>query len=172
MEWVFFVAFGLVALVGSLGVILSRNAVHSALFLLLNFAATALLFLLLGAQFLALAQVLVYAGAIVVLFIFAVMLIGNETVDDFVARERPVLRGVAAVLVLAFVATVGYTLIAARWAPAAGAPEFGAVESVGRVLLTSYLLPFELASVILLAAMIGAIILAARTKPPLGRPEE
>ncbi len=172
MEWVFFLAFGVIALVGGLGVILSRNAVHSALFLLLNFAATALLFLILGAQFLALAQVLVYAGAIVVLFIFAIMLIGNETVDDFVARERPALRVIAAVVVVTFVGVVGYTLAYTAWPAARGLRDFGAVESVGRLLLQTYLLPFELASVILLAAMIGAIILAARTKPPLGRPEE
>ncbi len=172
MEWVFFLAFGVIALVGGLGVILSRNAVHSALFLLLNFAATALLFLILGAQFLALAQVLVYAGAIVVLFIFAIMLIGNETVDDFVARERPALRVIAAVVVVTFVGVVGYTLAYTAWPAARGLQDFGAVESVGRLLLQTYLLPFELASVILLAAMIGAIILAARTKPPLGRPEE
>lgn len=172
MEWLFFVLFGLIAVVGALGVIGSRNAVHSALFLLLNFAATALLFLLLGAQFLALAQVLVYAGAIVVLFIFAVMLIGNETVDDFVARERPILRAIAVIVVLTFVLVAGYSGLRTSWGRPQGLPNFGAVESVGRTLLTGYLLPFELASVILLAAMIGAIVLAARTKPPLGRPEE
>ena len=172
MEWVFFALFGVLALVGSAGVILSRNAVYSALFLLLNFAATALLFLLLGAQFLALAQVLVYAGAIVVLFIFVVMLIGNETVDDFIARERPWLRLGAVGFFAVFILVAGYSMITTGWQAARGLADYGAVESVGKLLYTRYLLPFELASVILLAAMIGAIILAARTRPPLGRPEE
>jgi len=172
MEWFFFALFGLAALVGSLGVVLSRNAVHSALFLLLNFAASALLFLLLGAQFLAMAQILVYAGAIVVLFIFVVMLIGNETMDDFVARERPALRLAALALVVLFLAGGVYAVFFAGWPAASGLADYGAVESVGRLLFTRYLLPFELASVILLAAMIGAIILAGRTRPPLGRPEE
>ncbi len=172
MEWLFFALFALVALVGSLGVVLSRNAVHSALFLLLNFVAIALLYILLQAQFLAMAQILVYAGAIVVLFIFVVMLIGNDTIDDFVARERPVLRVLALVLVVLFAAAMAYVSFLAPAGTPAGAPQFGSVESVGQVLLSQYVLPFELASVILLAAMIGAIILAARTKPPLGRPEE
>ncbi len=172
MEWVFFGLFGVLALVGSVGVVVSRNAVHSALFLLVNFAATALLFLVLGAQFLALAQVLVYAGAIVVLFIFVVMLVGNETVDDFVARERPWLRWAAVGFFLVFIAVAGYSLVMSGWEAAKGLADYGAVERVGAVLYREYLLPFELASVILLAAMIGAIILAARTRPPLGRPEE
>lgn len=172
MEWLFFALFALVALVGSAGVVLSRNAVHSALFLLLNFVAIALLYILLGAQFLAMAQIMVYAGAVVVLFIFVVMLIGNDTIDDFVARERPILRVIAGILVAVFAAALVYVSF---WAPNGrpnGAPTFGAVESVGELLFTRYLLPFELASVILLAAMIGAIILAARTKPPVGRPED
>ncbi len=172
MEWFFFALFGITALVGSIGVVLSKNAVHSALFLLLNFVSTAMLFLLLGAQFLAMAQILVYAGAIVVMFIFVVMLIGYETVDDFVARERPALRTAAVALAVIFLAGLGYAFWASPWSGAKGAPADGAVEKVGTLLFQSYLLPFELASVILLAAMIGAIILAGRTKPPLGKPEE
>ncbi len=172
MEWFFFLLFGIAALVGSIGVILSRNAVHSALFLLLNFVATAMLFLLLGAQFLAMAQILVYAGAIVVMFIFVIMLIGYDTVDDFVARERPALRTAAVALVVIFLAGIVYATWVKPWASAVGTPEFGSVEQVGTLLFQEYLLPFELASVILLAAMIGAIILAARTKPPLGKPKD
>ncbi len=172
MEWFFFALFGIAALIGSVGVVLSRNAVHSALFLLLNFVASAMLFLLLGAQFLAMAQILVYAGAIVVMFIFVVMLIGYETVDDFVARERPALRTAAVALALIFLGGIVYAFWAAPWSEAKGAPDYGAVETVGSLLFRRYLLPFELASVILLAAMIGAIILAGRTKPPLGKPEE
>jgi len=172
MEWLFFAVFALVALVGSLGVVLSRNAVHSALFLLLNFVAIAMMYILLQAQFLAMAQLLVYAGAIVVLFIFVVMLIGNETMGDFVARERPTLRWIALVLVFLFGIAMVYVAFFAPSGTPAGAPGFGSVESVGKVLLSRYVLPFELASVILLAAMIGAIVLAAKTKPPLGKPEE
>jgi len=172
MEWVLFALFSLAALGGGVGVVLSRNAVHSALFLLLNFASMAMLYLLLGAQFLAMAQILVYAGAIVVLFIFVVMLIGNERVDDVVARERTMLRIVALILALLFLGGGTYALVMGRQASPAGAPEYGSIQAVGHLLYTRFLLPFELASVLLLAAMIGAIVLAGRTRPPLGRPKE
>jgi NADH-quinone oxidoreductase subunit J len=172
MEWFFFVLFALAAVAGGVGVVLSRNAVHSALFLLLNFASMALLYLLLGAQFLAMAQILVYAGAIVVLFLFVVMLIGNETVDDIVARGRGVLRLLALVLAVLFLGGSVYALMAMEQRPPAGALEQGAIQSVGNALYTQFMLPFELAGVLILAAMIGAIVLAGRVRPPLGRPEE
>lgn len=172
MEWFFFSLFALAAFGGGVGVVLSRNAVHSALFLLLNFASMALLYLMLGAQFLAIAQILVYAGAIVVLFIFAVMLIGNEVVDDLISRGRSIHRWIALVLSVLFLAGSTYTLISAKVGVPAGAPEQGSIQSVGALMYTRYLLPFELASVLLLAAMIGAIVLARRTKPPLGQSEE
>ncbi len=171
MEWFFFVLFALAAVAGGAGVVLSRNAVHSALFLLLNFASMAMLYLLLGAQFLAMAQILVYAGAIVVLFIFVVMLIGNETVDDIVARGRGVLRGLALVLAVLFLGSSVYALMATEQRAPVGALEQGAIQSVGNALYTQFLLPFELAGVLILAAMIGAIVLAGRVRPPLGRPE-
>lgn len=172
MEWLLFALFALMAVVGGVGVVLSRNAVHSALFLLLNFASMALLYLLLGAQFLAMAQILVYAGAIVVLFIFAVMLVGREVVTDAVAQGRPVLSALVAVLAVLFLGGSTYALVTTSQETPAGAQDYGSVQSVGSMLYTRYLLPFELASVLLLAAMIGAIVLARRIKPPLGRPEE
>lgn len=172
MEWLLFALFALMAVVGGVGVVLSRNAVHSALFLLLNFASMALLYLLLGAQFLAMAQILVYAGAIVVLFIFAVMLVGREAVTDAVAQGRPVLSALVAVLAVLFLGGSTYALVTTSQGTPAGAQDYGSVQSVGSMLYTRYLLPFELASVLLLAAMIGAIVLARRIKPPLGRPEE
>ncbi|NOZ29327.1 MAG: NADH-quinone oxidoreductase subunit J [Chloroflexi bacterium] len=172
MEWFLFILFALTAVAGGAGVVLSRNAVHSALFLLLNFASMALLYLLLGAQFLAMAQILVYAGAIVVLFIFVVMLIGNESVNDIVARERSVLRALALVLAILFLGGGTYALITGAQGSPAGAPEQGSIQAVGYLLYTRYLLPFELASVLLLAAMIGAMVVASRIKPPLGRPKE
>ncbi|GAB4562569.1 MAG: NADH-quinone oxidoreductase subunit J [Anaerolineae bacterium] len=172
VEWVFFVVFGVTAIAGGLGVILSRNAIYSALFMLVNFASTAALYLILGAQFLAMAQVLVYAGAIVVLFIFVVMLIGHARVDDVVVQGRPALAALAAILALAFLGVGAYAVAQSPWAQPAGAPEQGGVQAVGRLLFTEYLLPFELASILLLAGMIGAIILASRTRPPVGEPEE
>lgn len=172
MEWFFFALFALAAVAGGLGVVLSRNAVHSALFLLVNFGSMAMLYLVLGAQFLAMAQILIYAGAIVVLFIFVVMLIGNETVDDMVARERLALRVVALVLAVLFLGGSTYVLLTGAPVSPAGTPEQGGIQAVGNLLYTQYLLPFELASVVLLVAMIGAVILAAKTRPPLGRPEE
>ena len=172
MEWFFLSLFTALAIAGGFGVVISRNAVHSALFLLLNFASMAMLYLMLGAQFLAMAQVMVYAGAIVVLFIFTVMLIGNEPMQDIVARARPVLRAVAMALATLFLGGALYALLTAPQKAAVGLAEQGSVQSVGKLMYTRFMLPFELASVLLLAAMIGAIVLARRAKPPLGTPEE
>jgi NADH-quinone oxidoreductase subunit J len=172
MEWLLFTPFALAAVAGGVGVVLSRNAVHSALFLLLNFASMAMLYLLLGAQFLAMAQILVYAGAIVVLFVFVVMLVGREAVTDVMARGRLMLSALVALLAVLFLGGSTYALITVGQRAPIGAQDYGSVQSVGNVLYTRYLLPFEMASVLLLAAMIGAIVLARRIKPPLGRPEE
>ncbi|MCS7220606.1 MAG: NADH-quinone oxidoreductase subunit J [Anaerolineae bacterium] len=172
MEWLLFALFALAAIAGGVGVVLSRNAVHSALFLLLNFASMALLYLLLGAQFLAMAQILVYAGAIVVLFIFVVMLVGREAVTDVMIRGRLMLSLLAIVLAGLFLGGSAYALVSENQGAPVGAQDYGSVQSVGSMLYTRYLLPFEMVSVLLLAAMIGAIVLARRIKPPLGRPEE
>jgi NADH-quinone oxidoreductase subunit J len=175
-----FLVFSAIALVAALGVVLSRKPVYSALFLLLNFAMLAALFITLQAQFLAAAQIIVYAGAIVVLFLFVVMLIGGgelgagdrEIVGQSsqgasnVTRSRLVLTGprvIALVLSGLLFASLGYSLIAARLYQASNdAVVFGngSAEAIGAALYTSYLLPFEMTSVLLLVGMIGAVVLA------------
>ena len=161
MEWVAFVIISLVALGSALGLILKRNAIHGALFLVTNLGAIASLYLMLGAEFLAAAQVIVYAGAIMVLFVFAIMVLipGKEETGPDPRRVWRLLAlplGTALLLVLAVMAVTGRS-------PAAGRPPVGGnVETIGRLLFTDYLFPFELTSVLLLAAMVGVLLLARR----------
>jgi len=158
------VAFFLVALVAvgsALGLVLRKNPIHSALLLVVNLGCIAVFYLMLGAEFLAAAQVIVYAGAIMVLFIFAIMVLipgKEETGPD----PRRVLR-----LWALPVGGLFFLLVLARLlrgaAPPPGAPALsGSTESIGRLLFTDYLFPFELTSVLLLAAMVGVLLLARR----------
>jgi NADH-quinone oxidoreductase subunit J len=149
-------------------VVSTKDTVHSVLFLVLDFLFVAALYVLLGAQFLAAIQVLVYAGGIVVLYLFVVMLVNLKRPPE--AHQDPNRRGrlgfalSAAVLIeLAIIAAYGYVRPSPALAPPAAAlPVTGNTEEVGWLLYTSYLIPFEIASMLLLVAMIGAIILAKR----------
>ena len=163
MPFLLFAALAIVALIGAVGVVLSRNAVHSALYLLLNFATFAAMYIMLGAQFLGVVQIVVYAGAIVVLFLFVVMLIGGE-IGDIRSKSRSYTRIVASIAVAAFLLALIF-VIGQSLPPDAipqGAPDNGSVQAIGGVLYTEYLLPFELASILLLAGMLGGIVLARR----------
>ena len=157
-------AFAIVALVvvgSALGLVLKRNPIHGALFLVVNLGSIAALYLMLGAEFLAAAQVIVYAGAIMVLFVFAIMVLipgKEETGPDPRRRYRLVAVPVGAALL------VELTLIVARRGAAPSRPAVpGGVETIGRLLFTNYLFPFELTSLLLLAAMVGVMLLAKRT---------
>jgi NADH-quinone oxidoreductase subunit J len=159
------VAFAIVALlaVGSaLGLVLRRNPIHGALFLVVNLGSIAVLYLMLGAEFLAAAQVIVYAGAIMVLFVFAIMVLipGKEEtgVDPHRGLRLWALPAGGVLFVL-----VGAWVVIPRATPAPGAAAGpGGVEAIGRLLFTDYLFPFELTSVLLLAAMVGVLLLARR----------
>jgi NADH-quinone oxidoreductase subunit J len=148
-------------------VVTTKNTVHSVLYLVLNFLFVAALYVLLSAEFLAVIQVLVYAGGIVVLYLFVVMLVNLKRPPESHSDPRRktgfglVLSGlVIGQLVAIVMYTVGPRVTAS---PAAGsAPILGNTERVGWMLYTSYLIPFEVASMLLLVAMIGAIILAKR----------
>jgi NADH-quinone oxidoreductase subunit J len=156
-------AFGLIALVAvvtALGLIVKRNPIHGSLFLVMNFGCVAALYLLLGAEFLALAQIIVYAGAIMVLFWFAIMVLipgKEETGPDPRRLYRLAALPVGALLLIQLV----MILTARRMTPAT-VPAAGGAEAIGRLLFTDYLFPFELTSVLLLAAMVGALLLARR----------
>ena len=148
-------------------VVSTKDTVHSVLFLVLDFLFVAALYVLLGAEFLGAIQVLVYAGGIVVLYLFVVMLVNLKRPPE--AYEDPhrwtnLGFGLAAAVLLELGAIAAYSY--ARPVPAlAGAvvpPVSGNTEEVGWLLYTSYLVPFEIASMLLLVAMIGAIVLAKR----------
>jgi NADH-quinone oxidoreductase subunit J len=152
-------------------VISTKDTVHSVLFLVLDFLFVAALYVLLGAQFLAAIQILVYAGGIVVLYLFVVMLVNlkrpPEAHSDPHRQTKWGFALSAAVLVeLAAVAAYSYASpappLAAAVAAAPPIPVTGNTEEVGWLLYTSYLIPFEIASMLLLVAMIGAIVLAKR----------
>jgi NADH-quinone oxidoreductase subunit J len=157
-----FALLALVAIGSALGLVLKKNAIHGALFLVVNLGTVAALYLTLRAEFLAAAQVIVYAGAIMVLFVFAIMVLipgKEETGPDPRRRYRLLAIPVGAGLLVELAIIVGRR--AGRdAAPAAAAP--GGVEAIGRLLFTDYLLPFEMTSVLLLAAMVGVLVLARR----------
>jgi NADH-quinone oxidoreductase subunit J len=156
-----FALIALIALVSALGLILKRNPIHGALFLVVNLGSVAALYLTLGAEFLAAAQVIVYAGAIMVLFVFAIMVLipgKEETGPD---PRRP-LRWVALPAGALLLVQVLVILVGTRGPTPVGSPAPGGVEAIGRLLFTDYLFPFELTSVLLLAAMVGVLLLARR----------
>lgn len=159
MEMVIFWVLAVVAVGAGLGVVGQRSAVRSALFLLVHFCCLAGLYILLNAQFVALVQVLIYAGAVVVLFLFVVMLLGVERAEELpdLRRMQQVVGGLLAVLLLAGIA---WAFLEAGQGPAGGPGMAGSVRAIGSALLTAYVVPFEMAAVLLLVAIVGAIVLA------------
>lgn len=164
MEQVFFFYFALVIAVSSMLVVALRNPIYSALSLLIMFFHVAGLYVTLHAEFLAAVQVIVYAGAILVLYLFVVMLL-NLHQDDRYHQQWPVAAVIGLTLV---VEAVMLSLVKGQAIPPAPANTETAVEGIGNtealgdVLYSTYLFPFEVASLILLVAMVGAIILAKR----------
>lgn len=160
---ILFLVLAVIAIGSALGMLFSKNAVYSALFLILNFSVVAVFYLLLDAPFIALTQVTVYAGAIMVLFLFVIMLLGAEQTGRINAARwvQPVAFTLAAILI----AETAYIVFVQKNVAAITASipvDFGAPVAVGKLLFNQYLLPFEITSVLLLAAMIGAIVLTKR----------
>jgi NADH-quinone oxidoreductase subunit J len=168
LSLVLFLVLAAVAVASAVGLLLSRNAVYAALFLVLNFATVAVFYLLLGAPFIALAQVTVYAGAIMVLFLFVIMLLGAEKLPKAVGLpwQRPLAIGLAAVLL----AESGWLLFqrlqlkAPLFAPTDAVNTTEALQSLAKELFSTYLLPFEVTSILLLTAMVGVIVLTKKEK--------
>jgi len=161
IEFAIFLGLAAVAISASIAMLVSRNAVYSALFLVIVLLTVAVLYLLLSAPFIAMVQVAVYAGAIMVLFIFVIMLLGTENVESGPAHRWQF----AAALVLSYALIIQF-IIVAFVLPAETAGEFaeiaegfGSPASVGTLLFNEYLIPFEVTSLLLLAAMVGAIVL-------------
>ena len=164
MEHLFFFYFALVIAASSVLVVALRNPIYSALSLLIMFFHVAGLYVTLHAEFLAAVQVIVYAGAILVLYLFVVMLL-NLKQDERYHRQWPVAAGVGVLLILeALVLTLakGRSFMAGSVGDATAQKGLGNTEALGDVLYSTYLFPFEVASLILLVAMIGAIILAKK----------
>ena len=163
----YFLATVLVA--SAVAVITVRNTVHAALFLVLTFFTSACVWLLLQAEFLAIALVLVYVGAVMVLFLFVVMMLDINTAPlrEGFARYLPVALVVAVVMLLEMLALIGVRRLTGRFAPPdpALAEGLSNTEWLGRALFRDYLLPFEVAGVILTVAIIAAIALTLRRRP-------
>ncbi len=169
IESAIFYFFGAVLIGGAIGVIASRNAVHSAMFLVLCFFASAFLWLLLEAEFLAIVLVLVYVGAVMVLFLFVVMMLDVE-VDRLrggFTRYAPLGLTVVA-LVVGMLITLAWSRgseLAFLEAPPRAPADFSNTEALGAVLYTDYVYAFEAAAVLLLVAIIAAIVLTMRKRP-------
>ena len=168
-----FAFYTLAALILGLGVLVitAQSAVHSVLFLVLNFLFVAGLYITLDAEFLAVIQIMVYAGGIVVLYLFVVMLVNLKAQPEAHVDARRLGRVgllLAGLVLLELVGIAAYTLSRETEAVTAVAREFpasvqgGNTQELGWVLYTDYLIPFELASILLLVAMVGAIVLARR----------
>lgn len=160
IDLVLFLGLTLIAVAAAIAMIVSRNAVYSALFLVLNFLTVATLYLLLNAAFIAVVQITVYAGAIMVLFLFVIMLLGTEreSIDGGIRWQMPL----AIVLGFGLAGELAYILLrndAAQRPLADLSAGFGSPASIGRVLFSEYLVPFEVTSILLLVAMIGAIVI-------------
>jgi len=166
MELIYFFSLAIIALAAAAGVIASRSTVHSALFMIVNLFCIAMLYLSLAAEFLAVVQITVYAGAIMVLFLFVITMLNpaREEEPNRIRNRLPVAIG----LVLLFLGLLLLPLQPAAMRVAApmqaGAASAGTsnLEALGGMLFTRYLLPFELTSLLLIVAMVAAIVLAKR----------
>jgi NADH-quinone oxidoreductase subunit J len=161
--FVFFIL-ALTAIASAAGMLLSRHAVYAALYLVLNFGTVAIFYLLLGSPFIALSQVTVYGGAIMVLFLFVIMLLGAEQIPAEIKWQNfaPAgLLGVALIGLIVYLVSQNTALVqATSTADAAPSP-------LATQLFTVYLLPFEITSILLLVAMVGAIVLTKQPRQTL-----
>jgi NADH-quinone oxidoreductase subunit J len=171
MDWVVFAIAAAAVLAGALGVVTSRNPVHAALSLVLTLFGVAVLFVAQRADFLAVVQVIVYAGAIVVLFLFVIMLLGVDQAENLEVEPLVGQRQAAIGIGLAGLACLLLPIAFGKWqwlsgqssvvGPAQSSSEPN-VNLLAKALFTRYLLPFEATSVLLVIAVIGAVVLARR----------
>lgn len=160
----FFILFATIALVSAIIMITNKNAVYSALFLVMNMASLGGIYLLLDAQFLAVIQILVYAGAIMVLFLFVIMLLSQENVEE-VFKGLNIKYFASVFLGIIVLAQLMYAI--ADWSDSLpvvspNMTEVGSVDNIGSVMFTDFLLPFEVTGILLTAAVVGALVIAQR----------
>jgi NADH-quinone oxidoreductase subunit J len=162
-----FFAYFAIAMTGlSLLIVTRKNPVHSIVWMLVLFIHIAALYLFLNAEFLAAIQIIVYAGAILVLFLFVIMLLNlkKEETEHKYSGQWPVGAGIGVILILFFILIVGKIVVLAplgKYSIDVVRSE-GSIMAIGKVLYTQYLLPFEIGSLILLVAIIGAVVLAKK----------
>jgi NADH-quinone oxidoreductase subunit J len=161
---VLFIIFGLICVAGAINLLAQRHPINSALSLVVVMASLAMIYLLLGAEFVAAIQVIVYAGAIMVLFVFVIMLLNAGAEESSAGSKIALLIGVPGVIVLG--SLVGWIMIsnnrqlgAVRISPT----NFGATQNIARLLFQNFLLPFEVTSVLILIAILGAVVLGRRS---------
>jgi NADH-quinone oxidoreductase subunit J len=165
-----FIFLAIVAIAAAAGLILSRNPVYSALFLILNFLSVAVFYLILGAPFIALAQITVYAGAIMVLFLFVIMLLGAAKPKEIepLKWQRPLAIVLAAAVLLEGLYAL-ITRISISVTTTAPDALLADPKTLAQVLYNKYSLPFEITSVILLVAAIGAVVLTKKSVKEEGK---
>ena len=167
-----FFGLALVAVASAIGLLLSKNAVYAALNLILNFVTVSIFFVLLAAPFIALLQITVYAGAIMVLFLFVIMLLGGEKFKPAIPRRSHIIfAGVLGAVFLVELILAYFVRYSNMTVPAVQAPGYGSPTALGMELFSKYALPFELTSLILLSALIGAIILTRDSKKEISSGE-
>ncbi len=155
-EAIFYVV-AAVTVAGGLGVVLARNVVHSALFLIMALLSTAAVFILLAAEFLAIVQVLVYGGAVTILVLFALMLTRvRDLPENLDGPQRPF----AALAAGAFLGITVLSITSTDWPGETDQAAVVSIEQIGNALFTTWAAPFEIASLVLIVALLGAIILA------------
>ncbi|HEY5251957.1 MAG TPA: NADH-quinone oxidoreductase subunit J [Acidimicrobiales bacterium] len=162
-----------IVILGAIGVVISRNPVHAALMLVMTLFGVAVLFVEEGANFLAAVQVIVYAGAIVVLFLFVIMFLGIDRQENLAEEPLPLQRPLAIVLMVFGFAGLLVLAIGSKWstgAPSVAGPaqnqQGGDVAAIGRSVFTTYLFPFEITAALLVIAVVGAVVLARRPRHP------
>jgi len=163
MDAILFLLFAAIAVISAINLVLQTHPISSALSLIGVMGALAALYLLLGGEFIAAAQLIVYAGAIMVLFVFVIMLLNAGA--EVKIRRGPWVKFFGIPLLVAFLGLIGYIL--QNLFPASEGVQFGGFThgtalDIGRLLFTSYLLPFEVTSVLILVALVGAIVLARK----------
>ncbi|MGH3899658.1 MAG: NADH-quinone oxidoreductase subunit J [Pseudonocardiaceae bacterium] len=173
-ETVAFWILGPLALAGGLGMVFARNAVHSALWLAQTMLCLGALYMVQQAPFLGFVQIIVYTGAIMMLFLFVLMLVGKESVDSVVEvlrgqRVAAALAGIGLAVLLVAMLGRAFTGVTAAGLFAANTTGGGNVANLGRILYTDYLFPFELTSALLISAAIGAMVLTFTERTKEGR---
>jgi len=168
LESAFFYMFGGLAVLAAMGVVLARNTMHSVMFLIFCFFNASGLFFMLDAEFLGIILILIYVGAVMVLFMFVIMMleINTATLREGFARYLPIGALVAGVLLVEFIAAAhaGVFTHGAHAVAAHVGGEINNTVEIGKVLYTKYLLGFEIAALVLLVALVGAIVLTLRTR--------